>query len=418
MLLSRASDSKTVLNIYFLFSLLFFIMPGCKDIGKQASIEPVLAADTIVTIKPELQSGIPVDSFLKYTGTIKPNRFLSDILIEYGIMPSDIDQVIRNSGDVLDVKKIRSGKSYTIFYSDDSLGKAAYMLYEHDDALSYVFSFRDSLNITPFRKQIRRVLKYSSGVIETSLWDAMITGNIHPSLSAELSEIYAWTVDFFGLQKGDGFKIIYEELFIDEKSIGAGRIYGSEFTWSGKTIKAIPFIQDEKESWYDQDGNSLRKAFLKAPLSYSRISSRYSSSRLHPVLRIRRPHYGVDYAAPVGTPVQSIGDGRVTFAGLDGANGNIVRITHNSVYATAYLHLSRFGNGIRAGVSVNQGDIVGYVGSSGLSTGPHLDFRFYKNGSPVDPLKVEAPSVDPVMPENIERFSRNRVVIEELLSLI
>ena len=169
------------------------------------------------------------------------------------------------------------------------------------------------------------------------------------------------------------------------------------------------------ESFYDSDGNSLRKAFLKAPLQFSRVSSRFSSGRLHPILRIRRPHYGVDYAAPVGTPVHAIGDGRVTRAGFENGSGRMVRIVHNSVYSTAYLHLSRFGPGINAGAIVKQGDIIGYVGSSGLSTGPHLDFRFYRNGSPVDPLKVEAPPVEPVSEENKSDFEKSKTVVLSLL---
>jgi murein DD-endopeptidase MepM/ murein hydrolase activator NlpD len=258
-------------------------------------------------------------------------------------------------------------------------------------------------------------MKYSSGTIETSLWDAMIVGNLHPTLVNKMSEIFAWTVDFFGLQKGDNFKVIYEELSIDGKSLGAGRIYGAQFGWNGSVIVAIPFIQDSTESFFDVEGNSLRKAFLKAPLQFSRISSRFSASRMHPILRIRRAHFGVDYAAAVGTPVRAIGDGRVTYARTESGSGRIVRIQHNSVYATAYMHLSRFGEGISSGVSVKQSQIIGYVGSSGLSTGPHLDFRFYKNGSPVDPLKVESPPVEPISEANREKFEKIKTVILSLL---
>ena len=246
----------------------------------------------------------------------------------------------------------------------------------------------------------------------------MIGGGLHPNLAIGLSDIFAWTVDFFGLQKGDSFKVIYEELYIDDKLLGTGRIYAAQFNRTGSAITAIPFIQDGKESYFDTDGNSLRKAFLKAPLQFSRISSRFSSSRMHPILRIRRPHFGVDYAAPVGTPVHSIGDGRVTSATNENGAGRMVRIQHNSVYATAYLHLSRFGEGIAPGAFVKQGDIIGYVGSSGLSTGPHLDFRFYMNGSPVDPLKVEAPPVEPVSEENLARFEKSKTVILNLLETI
>ena len=366
--------------------------------------------------EPVLVFGLPSDSFNLIPGHIKPNGFLSQILLDHGVTMQQIDQVIKNSSNVFDVRKIKSGNNYTLFYDTDSLARARYLVYEHDPTTSYIFSFRDSLNITPFRKEIRKIIRYSSGTIETSLWDAMINDGMHPSLDGELSDIFAWTVDFFGLQKGDSFKVIYEESFIDDKSLGVGRIFGAQFTWAGKTITAVPFIQEGKESFFDEDGNNLRKAFLKAPLRFSRISSRFSSSRLHPILRIRRPHYGVDYAAPIGTPVESVGDGRVISATVENGSGRMVKISHNSVYSTAYLHLSRFGEGIHPGAMVKQGDIIGYVGSSGFSTGPHLDFRFYQNGYPVDPLKVEAPPVEPVSEDNKKRFDINRSVVMSLLS--
>jgi hypothetical protein len=367
-------------------------------------------------ISPLLVFGIPADSFNMITGHINRNGFLSQILLEHGISMHEIDELLRNSDTVFDVRTIRAGNNYTIFCDTDTIAKARYLVYEHDPTTCYVFSFNDSLNITPFRKEIKRIIRYSSGTIKTSLWEAMIEGGLHPTLSGQLSDIFAWTVDFFGLQKGDSFKAIYEELFIDDESLGAGRIYGAQFTWAGKTINAIPCIQFGKESFFDSEGNSLRKAFLKAPLQFSRISSRYSSSRLHPVLRIRRPHFGVDYAAPAGTPVHSIGDGRITQAETENGSGKMVRIVHNSVYSTAYLHLSRFGEGIFPGAFVSQGDIIGYVGNSGLSTGPHLDFRFFMNGSPVDPLLIEAPPVEPIMEENRLKFEINKKVVEILLA--
>jgi murein DD-endopeptidase MepM/ murein hydrolase activator NlpD len=365
---------------------------------------------------PTLLFGIPVDSFNLIPGHIKRNGFLSQILLQHGINMNEIDQLVRNSGSIFDVRTIKAYNSYTLICDADSIARARYLIYEHDPTTSYVFSFNDSLNITPFRKEIKKKIRYSSGIIETSLWEAMMADSLHTTLAFKLSEIYAWTVDFFGLQKGDRFKVIYEESFIDDKSLGAGRIFGAQFTWAGKTTNAIPFIQDGVESFFDSEGNSLRKAFLKAPLRFSRISSRYSASRLHPILRIRRPHLGVDYAAPLGTPVQAIGDGRVVAAGIENGSGRMVRIVHNSVYSTAYLHLSRFGPGIFRGAFVKQGDIIGFVGSSGLSTGPHLDFRFYMNGSPVDPLAVEAPPVEPVLEENREKFEITKIVVENLLT--
>ncbi len=408
-------------NIVIILILVLFSSVSCTTLENNNPENNEIKAESPVRQEiPEqvFMYGIPVDSFDLISGHIKPNGFLSQILIKNGVSMQEIDQVIKNSRDVFDVRTIRSGNDYVLFCDRDSLAKARYLVYEHDPTTCYVFSFNDSLNITPFRKEIKGEIKYASGIIETSLWDAMISGGLHPSLAVELSEIFAWTVDFFGLQKGDGFKVVYEELSIDDKSLGSGRVYAAEFDREGSSIIAIPFIQNGQESFFDIDGNSLRKAFLKAPLQFSRISSRFSSSRLHPILRIRRPHYGVDYAAPAGTPVHAIGDGKVTSVRIDNGSGRIVRIQHNSVYATAYMHLSRFGEGISQGVFVKQNQIIGYVGTSGLSTGPHLDFRFYKNGSPVDPLKVEAPPVEPVSEENRARFEINKTVVLNLLGTI
>lgn len=367
--------------------------------------------------EPTLLFGIPSDSFSIIKGHIRPNRFLSDIVEEYGITAGEIDQLVKNSAGVFDVKDLRAGHNYTILADNDSIARLRYLIYEHEPSLLFIFSFNDSLNITPFRYQSRSIIKFASVTIESSLWEAMISGGIDPEVAVELSDIFAWTVDFFGLQKGDRFKVVYEERYIAEESVGIGRIFAAEYTGSGVIIPAIPMIQDGKESYYDSEGNSLRKAFLKAPLRFSRISSRYSSGRMHPVLRIVRPHFGVDYAAPVGTPVFSIGDGKVTSADIEGESGRIVRIRHNSVYSTAYLHLSSFGKGISAGAMVRQGDIVGYVGNSGLSTGSHLDFRFYKNGYAVDPLKVEAPAVEPVKEENREKFEKIKNITIGLLTI-
>jgi len=402
-------------------SILFIViilLSACNKLERNRPVTELPPSDSLFSrSKPEpvFMYGIPSDSFDIVNGNIKKNAFLSDILIKNGVSMPEIELALKNSKSVFDVRKVKSGNNYTLFRDRDSLAKLRYLVYEHDATTCYVFSFNDSLNITPFRKEIKREIRYATGIIQTSLWDAMIESELHPELVNKMADIFAWTVDFFALQKGDNFKVVYEALSIDDKALGVGRIYGAQFGWSGSAIYAIPFIQDSTESFFDADGNSLRKAFLKAPLQFSRISSRFSSSRLHPVLRIRRPHFGVDYAAALGTPVHAIGDGRVVYARTESGSGRIVRIQHNSVYATAYMHLSRFGPGISSGVHVSQGQIVGYVGSSGLSTGPHLDFRFYMNGSPVDPLKVESPPVEPIHEANKERFYKAKTVITDLL---
>ncbi|MDF1560197.1 MAG: peptidoglycan DD-metalloendopeptidase family protein [Bacteroidales bacterium] len=366
----------------------------------------------------ELIFGIPVDSYNIVTGKVRRNQFISTILASQGISWNTIEELLRVNRETFDPRRIRTGSTWSAFITKDTLSRADYFIYNHDPRVSYVFSLRDTLAIYRYDAKITRMLRYSSGTITTSLWETAMENGLNPNLSAELSEIYAWTIDFFGLQKGDRFKVIYEEEFIGEESAGIRRIHAALFEHSGNAIYAIPFFQDSTYSFYDTTGASLRKAFLKAPLRYSRISSRFSGARRHPILKIVRPHHGVDYAAPIGTPVVAIGDGRVTSTKYEGGSGRMVRITHNSVYSTAYLHLSRYGPGIAPGVYVKQGQVIGYVGSSGLSTGPHLDFRFYRNGSAVDPLRVEAPPVNPVAPESMEEFKKIAEGYIDLLSTI
>jgi murein DD-endopeptidase MepM/ murein hydrolase activator NlpD len=378
------------------------------DSAAAAPASPASPDDTASEIPSKADNntlfGIPLDSYNIVTGKVKRNQFISSILSAHGVDWNDIEKLLTDNRETFDPRKVRTGSSYSVLMTRDTLSKPDYFIYNHDPRVSYLFSLKDTLAIYRHDAEIIRTLRYSSGTISTSLWEAVQENNLNPNLSAELSEIYAWTIDFFGLQKGDKFKVIYEEEFIGEESVGIRRIHAAQFEHAGSTIFAIPFIQDSVMSFFDTTGASLRKAFLKAPLRYSRISSRFSGGRMHPILKIVRPHHGVDYAAPIGTPVLAIGDGRVTSTGYEGGAGRIVRIRHNSVYSTAYMHLSRFGPGISSGVYVKQGQVIGYVGSSGLSTGPHLDFRFYRNGSPIDPLKVEAPPVNPVAPESMEEF--------------
>ncbi len=350
--------------------------------------------------------GIPVDSFNILSELVKRDETLLTLLTYFNLPEGSIQKLLTIENPIFDLRKIKARNKYTVFLRKDTLSTLRYFVYEHTPLDFVVFSFGDSVTIEVGQKEMVQKRQYALGTINTSLWNAMIERGYNPMLANELSEIYAWSIDFFGLQPADSFSVVYDELYVDSVSIGLGRIHAAYFTNSGAEFYAIPFVQDSVESYYDIQGNSLRKAFLKAPLRFSRISSRYSNSRLHPVLKIRRPHHGVDYAAPTGTPVQAIGDGKVIEAkrGYNNGGGNMIKIKHNSVYSTAYLHLSGFAPGIVSGAYIRQGDIIGYVGSTGLATGPHLDFRFYKNGSAIDPLKVEAPPVEPIHPENMAAF--------------
>ena len=375
-----------------------------NDTFKNRKISEAPVMDSIIAKPSVLMFGIPVDSFDTETGIVKRNQIMAQILGDYNLPPGAMAQLVTLTKDEFDMRKIKAGNPYTLFLTKDSSNILQYLVYEHSPVDYSVFDFTDSLRIFDYKKTIDPVEKRVYGKIETSLWNTITQQNLNPMLALELSDIYAWTVDFFGIQPGDSFSVVYDELYVDTVNIGIGKIHAAFFRQNGREFYAIPFVQDSIESYFDADGSSLRRAFLKAPLHFRRIASRYSHSRLHPILRIRRPHHGVDYSAPVGTPVYSIGDGKVIETAYKGQSGRIVRIRHNSVYTTAYLHLSGFGKGIRPGALVRQGDVIGYVGSTGLSTGPHLDFRVYRNGSPIDPLKMESPPVDPVKPENRQAF--------------
>jgi murein DD-endopeptidase MepM/ murein hydrolase activator NlpD len=253
-------------------------------------------------------------------------------------------------------------------------------------------------------KEIIRKIQTTSGTIESSLWNAMVDNETDPNLANELSEVYAWAIDFFGIQKGDAYKVIYEGLYVEGEYIGIGKVLAGMFRHAGNDYYAYYFVTDSIADYFDEEANSMRRTFLKAPLRFKRISSRFSYSRMHPVFKKRMPHTGIDYAASTGTPVVTVGDGVVTFARYKGPNGNMVKVKHNGTYTTAYLHLSKFGKGIREGAHVKQGDVIGYVGSTGRSTGPHLDFRFYRNGQPVDPLKVQSPPAEPVDTAHLDAY--------------
>jgi len=355
---------------------------------------------------PKMLFGFPVDSFQVIEGVVKRNQNLGEILTGFGIPMAKVDQLSRNSEGIFDLRKIKSGQNFYFFRSPDPSSRPCYLVYENSLIEYVIFDLSDSLSISKVKKKVRIEHKTASGTIESSLWNAMTDNNLNPNLALDLSEIYAWTIDFFGIQKGDRFRLVYDEQFVDSVSVGIGPVHAVEFEHMGKSYYGFRFYQDDKFDYFDDKGESLRKAFLKAPLEYRRISSYFSGSRFHPVLKIRRPHHGVDYAAPKGTPVLTIGDGTVIQKAYQGRGaGNYLKINHNTVYATMYMHLSGFAKGIGVGTRVKQGQVIGYVGSTGLSTGAHLDFRVFKNGTPVDPLKLDMPPGDPVKKEYKPEFT-------------
>jgi len=402
----RTSGLIFQMVVVLLFTGLLFSCQQNKKQQKQKE-QTEIQNDTVIVAEPVLKYGLPADSFIIKTGNVKRNQHLSTILNNFGVSMATIDRIARQSKPVFDVRKIRSGNHYSVFQTPDSLGEARFFVYENSPTDYYVFELFDSLRIYHGQKEIQTQLRTAQGVIESSLWNTMKDNNLDPMLALRLNNIYAWTIDFFAIQKGDRFRVIYQEQYVDTTYIGIGEIFAAQFDHFGDELYAFRFFQDERFDYFDEEGQSLRKAFLKAPLDFFRISSRFSNSRMHPVLRIRRPHHGVDYAAPKGTPVKTIGDGTVIARAFQrNGGGNYVKIKHNSMYTTTYMHLSGFAKGITTGARVEQGQVIGYVGATGLATGPHLDFRISKNGRLVDPLKVEAPPVEPVSEENLPRYNQ------------
>jgi len=378
--------------------------------------------DTVTFVKePTLLYGLNIDSFFVETGKIEDGMFLGTLFGKYNIS-SKLYGIVQKCDSVFDVRHIKSGNKYTAFFLKDSIPDSLktpqYIVYEKNKVDYIVFDLNDSLNVYSGKKEVVVKVKETGGEIRSSLWFAMEDAGVQPILANDLSEIYAWSIDFFGLQKGDRFKIIYEEKFINDTSIGYGKILASYFEHYNDSIYAIPFMQDSILSFFDLEGNSLRKAFLKAPLKFSRVSSGFTYARKHPILKIVRPHLGVDYAAPSGTPVHALGDGVVIKKLYTRGGGNYVKIKHNSVYSTGYMHLKGFAKGIKVGTRVAQGQVIGYVGMTGLATGPHLDFRVWQNGKNINPLHVKAPPVEPIKDENKESFVKEKLKYKELLDKI
>ena len=361
--------------------------------------------------------GICADGYELDNGTVNNGQTLGNILSHYGIGAATIDRLDRAAQEIFPLRKIRAGNRYTAFLAADSVStRLDYLVYEQSVTDYVVFGFRnDSVSVTTGQRPVTLVRTKRSAEIESSLWYAIMKEGLPYSLAAELEDIYQWTVDFFGVQKGDSFTVIYDEKLLDTVSVGIDRVWGAKFTHGGKEIYAIPFKQDGRLRYWEYDGGSLRKQMLKAPLKFTRISSKFSNARLHPVLKRYRPHHGVDYAAPKGTPVHAVADGVVTVKGWDSkGGGNYIKIKHPGNLMTGYLHLSGFAKGLAQGKHVSQGELIGYVGSTGVSTGPHLDFRVWKNGTPIDPLKIPQEPAEPISEANRKAFEfvRDRIVAE------
>lgn len=378
--------------------------------------EPELTSEWLDSLQHVYQYNICIDSLDVTEYQLKNGDNPSAIFARLGFSPAMADSMTRAASAVLDPTKLRAGMHYFTFTSLDSLAAIRYLAFAKSlTDFAIIDLSGDSISAYEFSKPITFRRKYVEGTLNTSLWNQIKASGADPLLALKLSDVYAWQIDFFDIKDGDSFRVMYDEAYIDDTTaLHIASIEGAVFTHQGKDFVAIPFTQDSVFEYFDEAGNSLRKAFLKAPLDFFRITSRFTNARFHPILKRYRAHHGVDYAAPAGTKVRSIGAGTVIAKGYQGGGGNFLKIKHNSVYTTTYMHLSRFAKGIQVGSRVQQGEVVAYVGSTGLSTGPHLDFRVHKNGQPINPLEMEAPPSLPVKPELRDSFVlvKQRVLAE------
>lgn len=369
--------------------------------------EPVEEDTTTVPLPPPMAFGVPMEGMVLREGRVKPGASFGGLLGAEGIPASVIEALVLKAQGLIDVRKLRAGHPYAFIVPDSAGSAPRYFIYEADPIQYAVFHLLPgSEYVTLGERPVTFTQRTIATAVTGALYNDLAKAGADPMLAVLLSEVFAWTVDFYRIQKGDVFSMVYAEQSVEGRRVGAPRILAARYT-SGDAVKAAyRFGEGQEAAYFDEEGNSLRKAFLKAPVKFSRVTSGFSMKRLHPVQKVMKAHLGTDYAAPYGTPILAVGDGVVEQAGRTGGNGNFVRIRHNGVYSTQYLHMQRIL--VKQGQRVQQGDVIGEVGSTGLATGPHVCFRFWKNGQQVDHRREEFPSAEPIATADRAAFNALR----------
>lgn len=384
-----------------------FLMQSSEK-GQEVPIVNELAlVEEVVVEEANFLYGINVNELDVVEGIVGRNQTLSTILAPFNISYQIIDEIARKSKDIFDVRKIAFNKKFTVLTGKDS-SQAQFFIYEPNQAEYVVFKLDDVEVYKEERPMEIREVEVG-GVISSSLYVDMIGKGISPALIDKFADLYGWNVDFARVPKGDKFKVVYTEKVIEGEVVGFDQLVAAYYEHNGKPLHAIPFEQNGELSFFDQNGESFKKAFLRHPLEYSRISSRYNLKRFHPVQKRYKPHLGTDYAAATGTEIRSVGEGTVLEARYTSANGNFVKIKHNNTITTQYLHMSKIASGMKPGARIRQGQVIGFVGSTGLATGPHLCFRFWKNGKQEDWLRESIPPSDPISSANKMAFDQVRL---------
>ena len=402
------------MNKIFLTLIISILLISCGE------KKPELIPAEIVKEKIIKQFGFTLNNYTVKRDTVKSGDSFGSILEDNNLFYPQIYNIVQKAKKVFDVRRINIGKQYSVLFSKDSLKTPQVFIYQPNLIDYVVVSLTDSLWAEKKSKAVKLVEFEAEGIITSSLSETMEEKKLSPLLSNELSEIYAWTIDFFRLEKGDNFKVIYSSKFVDDSiSVGLNRIHSAYFEHRGKPYYAIEFETDAKKGlveYFDENWKNLRRAFLRAPVQFSRISSRYNLKRKIAFYGRVRPHRGTDFAAPRGTPIRATASGTVTKSSYTRSNGNYVKIKHNGTYSTQYLHMDK--RGVKVGQFVNQGDYIGTVGMTGNTSGPHVCYRFWKNGKQVDPLRQKLPEAKPISKELKEKYLVHMAPIKKQLDAI
>jgi murein DD-endopeptidase MepM/ murein hydrolase activator NlpD len=375
--------------------------------------------EVAAVVEPKVVLTLPADTLRFEKHTIASGESFGALLGKRGISTAQIYKIAAAVEDDFNVRRIRAGIEVQFATGDSSLFPS-YFIYPESKYEYWIIGLQDSIYAKKVEKKREVRRRAISGTIDDALYLSVGRSGGTQVLAMSLVEVYAWTIDFFRLQKGDAFSVIYEEEYVDDTVyVGLKRIVATNLTHMGNDFYSFPYENELGfHDYYDEEGRSLRKTFLRAPLNFTRISSRYSGRRFHPVQKRWKAHLGTDYAAPTGTPIMTTADGVIIAAQYTSANGNYVKVRHNGTYTTQYLHMSKIKPGIRNGVKVKQGDVIGYVGSTGLATGPHVCYRFWVNGKQVDPYKQKLPDAKPLTADRMEAYQSYMTDLKEELDAL
>lgn len=405
------------LSLLAIITLGYFLIPTSTPIDESDIFEEDIALELDEEPEALFKYGIPVELFEVTEGRIRRNQTFADILLPYNMSRQDIFTMDKISKQVFSVRNFVPNHKYTIFYTQDPVKRASYFVYEPNELEYIVYQLEDSLAVFKEERKMEITERTMAGVITQSLDHSIRSEGGSPALVSAMADVFGWQIDPRTLRKGDWFKVIYEDRMVDGKSVGIGNIIGAEFNHMKNGYYAYAYDKGDGLNFFDEEGKSVQKAFLRYPVEYSRISSRYNPRRFHPVLKRRTPHLGTDYAANRGTPIKAAGDGIIVERGYTRGNGNYIKIKHNGTYTTGYLHMSKFGK-FKRGQRVKKGQVIGYVGKTGLATGYHLCFRFWKRGRQVDFLKERAdlPSENPLTQDEMINFEATLELINKKLN--